>query len=162
MGIGAADADTKNFVNSSGRATSETVTVLVRTIQATNPVAEDQPSAPDAPTEIAESLSDLQPKLTQLPFRSFRLIASKEENLVLTRKGTLDLPNGQSVALRPIYADSHRMGMWLNWLDSDGSEILNTRVHFDSEDTIVTGTDSASNEGLLLAITASRSNRIVP
>jgi hypothetical protein len=66
------------------------------------------------------------------------------------------LPNGQSVSVRPMYAESKRMGLWLNWFDNDGSEILNTRVHFDTDDTIVTGTDCPNNEGLLLAITASR------
>lgn len=152
-----ADAETKSFVSSSGNATPQRVTVLIRTIQATNRNNEAQPASSEVSPEIEQSLSDLGSKLTQLPFRSFKLVSSKEGQFEVAQKGTLNLPSGQSVALRPIYADDHRMGMWLNWLDSDGSEILNTRLHFDSEDTIVTGTDSANDEGLLLAITASRS-----
>jgi hypothetical protein len=157
VSVGSADAETKSFTNSSQRVASERVTVLVRTIQATKPVKEGNSSSTEVSTELEQSLADLQPKLAQLPFRSFKLVASKEGYFEVAKKGTLNLPNGQSVGVRPIYADDHRMGMWLNWLDSDGSEILNTRLHFDCEDTIVTGTDSANDEGLLLAITASRS-----
>jgi hypothetical protein len=156
LGLVSADAETKSFANSPNTISSERVTILIRTIQATSPVVTNQSETPATSTDIEPSLIDLQAKLTQLPFRSFKLVASKEGHFELTKKGTLNLPNGQSVALRPMYADNLRMGMWLNWLDSDGTEILNTRIHFDSEDTIVTGTDSASDEGLLLAITASQ------
>jgi hypothetical protein len=44
--------------------------------------------------------------------------------------------------------------MWLSWKDTDGSDILNTRVHFDSDDSVLTGTDYPDNEGRILAIRA--------
>jgi hypothetical protein len=55
---------------------------------------------------------------------------------------------------RPIYMDQRKVGLWLNWKDRDGSQILNTRVHFNSQDTVLTGTDCSHNEGMILAIKA--------
>ncbi len=132
-------------------AASGVVTVVVRAIQASSPAID---SATPSHLIIEDALADLQPKLAQLPFRAFKLISEKQEKLEVKRQETVALPNGQTLELRPMFATDQRVGLWLNWLDSDGSEILNTRLHFDSEDSLVTGTDSEQNEGLLLAIKA--------
>ena len=130
---------------------SGTVQVLVRAIQASSPTTDNPPPSP---LILEDAIADLQPKLAQLPFRSFKLLSAKQEQLEVKHQETVKLPNGQTVALRPMFAADHRVGLWLNWLDTDGSEILNTRLHFDTEDSLVTGTDSSQNEGLLLAIKA--------
>ena len=134
---------------------SGSVNVFVRTIQASEPVPADPPEGQDIQSpKVPAELSDLSVKLAQLPFSSFSLLASKNETHFLKKRETMQLPNGQTLTFRPMYMDNKRVGLWLNWRDSDGSEILNTRVHFDADDSVVTGTDCAGNKGLILAIKA--------
>jgi hypothetical protein len=131
------------------------VRIFVRTIEATGPITGDaSKEAGAAILRIDQALKDLRPKLGQLPFSSFKLLASKEENLSLRKKEIVHLPNGQSLALRPMYMDHKRVGVWLNWKDTGGADILNTRIHFDADDSVLTGTDCAQDTGLILAIKA--------
>ena len=129
-----------------------TVKVYVRTIEASDPIKTESGNASTA--SIDSELTDLQSKLARLPFRSFRLISSRQEELVLKKRDTLSLPNGQTLSFRPIYTDHSRVGLWLSWRDKSGTDILNTRLHFDSDDSVLTGTDSATEGGLILAIKA--------
>ena len=131
------------------------VSVSVRTIQASEPI-EGEPSG-DSPVQapkIPAELSDVSAKLLQLPFHSFQLLSSKNETYEIKKRERMQLPNGQTLTFRPMYMDNKRVGLWLNWRDGDGTEILNTRVHFDADDSVVTGTDCAGNKGLILAIKA--------
>jgi len=134
---------------------SASVNIFVRAIQASEPI-KGEPNAPSelqAPS-VAPELADISAKLAQLPFSSFTLLTTKNESHVIKKRETMKLPNGQSLTFRPMYMDNKRVGLWLNWREADGSEILNTRVHFDSDDTVVTGTDCAGDRGLILAIKA--------
>lgn len=134
------------------------VKVFVRTIKASDPLDERSMESLASEMEIDKQLEDLSTKLEKLPFRSFRLIASREEELGLRKKETLSLPNGQTLTFRPVFLNNKRVGISLDWKDSDGAGILNTRVHFDPEESLLTGTDSGSdlegNGGLILAIRA--------
>jgi len=131
------------------------VTIFVRTIEATDPISgEPPPEDGSASLHVDPALKDLQSKLAQLPFSSFKLISSKEEHLSLRKKDVVSLPNGQSLALRPMYIDQKRVGVWLNWKDRGGADILNTRIHFDADDFVLTGTDCEHDAGLILAIKA--------
>jgi hypothetical protein len=136
----------------------ETIKVSVRAIQASVPHESGDEKQPNQSAERAihvdEELKDLQEKLIHLPFNTFRLLSQKEETLALKTRDSLQLPNGQSLMFRPIYMDQRKVGLWLNWKDRDGSQILNTRVHFNSQDTVLTGTDCSHNEGMILAIKA--------
>jgi hypothetical protein len=141
-----------------GSQDTSTIKLSVRTIQASEPSAESVSSkssgSNDRQIHVDGALADLQPKLAHLPFSHFHLLSRKEETITLRKKNSLQLPNGQSLVFRPIYMDTQKVGLWLNWRDKDGSEILNTRLHFDSQDSVLTGTDCAHNEGLILAINA--------
>lgn len=135
------------------------IRISVRAIQASVPVQEGTleqlQAAPQGRTiQVDAALRDLQTKLAHLPFNNFHLISSKEETISVKSRDSLQLPNGQSLMFRPVSMEHHKVGLWLNWKDRDGSEILNTRVHFDSQDTVLTGTDCAHNEGMILAIKA--------
>ena len=134
--------------------TCSEVKVLVRTIQAIGPRNHDSQSTTDPNITVEESLADLKPKLEMLPFSSFKLISTKEGQISLKKRETVHLPNGQTLAFRPMYMEKERMGIWLSWKDTDGSDILNTRIHFDADEPVVTGTDYHDNEGRILAIKA--------
>lgn len=132
------------------------IQLSVRAIQATNPISDADSNSTTKQTVVLDSdLRDLEQKLSQLPFGNFQLLSSKQEVITLKSKNSIRLPNGQSLAFRPMYLDAKRVGLWLHWRDGDGSEILNTRVHFDAAESVLTGTDCAHNEGLVLAIKAS-------
>jgi hypothetical protein len=134
-----------------------TVMLSVRAIQASTPIERDKdgqarPTAPSA--QLDPELRDIEGSLSNLPFARFQLLASKNETITIKQKNSLQLPNGQKLTFRPMYMDNKKVGLWLNWRDKDGSEILNTRVHFDANDSVVTGTDCAHDQGLILAIKA--------
>lgn len=109
--------------------------------------------------QVDDSIKDLAGKLSQLPFGNFQLLSTKEEVITLRTRDSLQLPNGHSLTFRPMYLDSKKVGLWLNWRDHDGGEILNTRVHFDASDSVLTGTDCAHDKGLILAIKASAASQ---
>jgi hypothetical protein len=131
------------------------IKVVVRTIKASTPrQVTNNTEAERSTIQVEPSLSDLQGKLSLLPFSSFHLIASTEEDLSLKQKESVRLPNGQTLSFRPMYMEQARVGMWLSWRDVDGSDILNTRIHFDADESVITGTDYHENEGRILAIRA--------
>lgn len=136
---------------------SSKIKINVRTIHASGPRDITSANKTGSPVVSMEnSLKDLKPKLELLPFSSFNLISQKEEEISVKRKESIQLPNGQALFFRPIYMDKQRVGMWLSWKDTDGTDILNTRVHFDADESIVTGTDYRDNEGRILVIKAQR------
>lgn len=134
-----------------------TVMLSVRAIQATAPI-ERRKDASEQPTalQLDPNLKDIEGRLINLPFSNFQLLASKQETITIKQKNSLQLPNGQKLTFRPMYMDQKKVGLWLHWRDKDGSEILNTRVHFDSNESVVTGTDCAHDQGMILAIKAAR------
>ncbi len=139
-----------------GHSDAHMITLSVRTIQASTPrVAEETPAAVARPIHIEGNIRDLEPKLSQLPFDTFQLLSTKEETIALRTRNSLQLPNGHSLTFRPMYIDAKKVGLWLHWRDQEGGEILNTRVHFDAADSVLTGTDCAHDKGLILAIKAS-------
>jgi hypothetical protein len=131
--------------------TETTVSVFVRAIESTVPVSAGES---EADRKIDTALLDLAPKLSQLPFASFRLLASKRAQLSLRKRESILLPNGHSLAFRPVYLEGGRVALWLSWRDRLGADILNTRIHFDATDAVLTGTDGEHNGGFLLAIKA--------
>lgn len=131
-----------------------TVTISVRTIEASEPTKEAHDTDHAPALTLADGLTDIQERLVNLPFSNFQLLSSKKETITIKKKNSMHLPNGQTLWFRPMYLEHKKVGLWLSWKERDGSEILNTRVHFDSNDAVVTGTDCASDKGLILAIKA--------
>ena len=142
------------FSSRADEPTCDSVTVSVRTIEASGGLDAATPPGEMPPATVDPALADLVPKLSQLPFRSFRLLAIKEERLSLRKKEVIHLPNDQTLAFRPMYLDSKRVGLWLSWRDRTGGSILDTRIHFDANESILTGTDCLPDMGTILAIRA--------
>ena len=132
------------------------IKISVRAIQASEPHKNEnsEASLEGRKIKVVGEIKDLETRLSQLPFNNFQLLSSKEETLAIKHRDSLQLPNGHTLIFRPIYADDHKAGLWLNWRDRDGSEILNTRIHFDADESVLTGTECAEDKGLILAIKA--------
>ncbi|MBN8550366.1 MAG: hypothetical protein J0M12_13720 [Deltaproteobacteria bacterium] len=138
----------------------ETTSLLVhiRTIRASHPIeveaTEHEKSDAPAPGKVKfdSRIVDLASKLNKLHFRCFKLISSQDEVIPLGKRETLSLVEGNQLTLRPLTLDSKRVGMWLKWQDSSGMQVLDTRMHFDLGESMVTGIDGAADSGLILAI----------
>ncbi|NLF24951.1 MAG: hypothetical protein GX589_04745 [Deltaproteobacteria bacterium] len=134
------------------------VTLRVRAIRAHGVMlkkvktAEDRKGARTKPQYLDQELADLESKLRALPYRTYRLITSREVVLPVMKQQTVRLQGGQTLNLRLLYADRARIGMWLNWLNKAGSTLLDTRVHFNRGEVMLTGTESSSKCGMLLSL----------
>lgn len=138
----------------------------VRTIQANNtyhPADESIRYTTHSPTDsestvtisIDKHLRDIQDKLLQLPFSHFHLLSNHDDIITLKEKNRLTLPNNQVLFFKPMYVNRKKIGLWLHWQDHLGRELLNTRLHFNTLDSIVTGTNYGRDSGVILAIKAS-------
>ena len=129
------------------------VVVVVRTVEALNPFPEN--AMMTAPAElIGDGLEDLRGKLQKLHFKTFRLLGTHAQRVPLMQKESIALVRGQTLTVRPLYLADHRIGMWIKWRDAAGMDVLDTRMHFDSDESVITGTDSegAGGAGVVLAI----------
>ena len=141
-------------------ADGNTIKLSIRTIQASDPsTGNEVTSAVERTIRVDNDIRDLKSKLSQLPFENFQLVSTKEEAVTLKTRDSLKLANGHLLTFRPIYMEEKKVGLWLNWRDEEGDEILNTRVHFDATDSVLTGTDCSHDKGLILAIKAAPAAR---
>lgn len=127
--------------------TSSGVTVHVRMLRASDPV-----NGTEQPLQIDKQLEDLRPRLDRLHYHTFKLVGAQNRLINVNRKVTLNLSDGHSLVVRPIYIQKEKAGLWINWKDEDGASILDTRLHLRPGEIILTGTDSNADSGLLLAI----------
>ena len=102
--------------------------------------------------KLDPAISDLKEKFDSLPFEHFVLVSSEERTLPLKKKETIQFSGGQVLHLRPLFIEGNKVSLWLNWEDAKGQNILDTRMHFDSSQSVLAGTDSTDDTGLLLAI----------
>lgn len=102
--------------------------------------------------QLDPAISDLKDKLDTLPFEHFVLVSSEELSLPLKKKETISFLGGHSLQLRPLLIENNKVSLWLKWVDAKGVSILDTRMHFDSTQSMLAGTDSTDDTGLLLAI----------
>ncbi len=128
--------------------------IVVRTIQAQGRIDEHLRSDKPIPIRIDSRLSDLADKLRRLPFRGFVYMSGDERTVPVRRKSVVALVNGQSLALRPLYIDKEKVGLWVRWTDKSGAEILDTRMHLDIGQSMIAGTDLLNDPsgGLVLAV----------
>jgi hypothetical protein len=125
--------------------------VQVRTLQARDPLPEGIRTNA-ASLSLDADIEDLRGKLRKLHFRTFKLLDKQMQEVPLLQKGTLALSTGHTLMIRPLYISPSRIGLWLKWQDSSGMELLDTRMHFDPGESMVTGTEIEDGKGIVLAI----------
>ena len=127
---------------------ADKVSVHVRTVMATEPKMASTGQSPI----IDSRLQDLALKFQKLQFRTFKLVSSQTRVVGLERKEVMSIGSGNTLMLRPISMDKNRVGMWIKWTDSAGVEVLDTRMHFECGDSMITGADHTGDSGIILAI----------
>lgn len=143
------------------------VTLHMRTIKANGAIQQRESApraqglaapeaAPSPALEIDGRLADLKSKLSRLPYTNFRLLSTHDVPVLLRRKTTIRLDNGQLLNVRLLYADAERVGMWVRWSDKDGMELLDSRMHFKCDEPVVTGATNTTDSAVILALDVER------
>lgn len=137
--------------------TGKSFVVTVRAIEAEGslPLSENMQSTPERDVELDPRVEDLRQKLARLPFSTFRLVSSEEENVTLMGRRKIHLANGQSLCVRPVERNGETITMWLKWKDTDGMSILDTRLNFALNESMVAGVEGQENTGVILAVRVS-------
>lgn len=135
--------------------------VSVRSVGADNQIVTPVVNGPLAETvAVDERISDLRDKLKNLKYRHFALLESTERTVTENQIETVPLYGGHSVALKPVRFGRGRIGLWLRWTDERGSEVLNTKMHFDSRESMLAGMEREGNKGVILAIGVRHENQL--
>ena len=137
---------------------AEQLVVTIRAVRAAEPVGDQGAGV----IRVDARVRDLGMKLSKLPYRNFSLISTERRLVPMRKRESVTLTGGQVVNLRPLDADSDRVGMWIRWMDQSGMEVLDTKMHFDFGESMIAGTESGPDSGMVLAIdvTPARSTRV--
>lgn len=122
----------------------------VRTVEAT------MGQSRGGPQTVDPRIQDISSKLSALEYTDYRLVSSQQVRVPLKQKHSVRLAAGDKLTMRLHYLDDSRIGIWLKWVDSSGMQVLDSRMHFAPDDSIVTGVDNDVNRGRLLAIGVAR------
>lgn len=104
---------------------------------------------------LENDLEFLRPKLSKLPFSTYRLVTKSSEMVRGNRTRTFNLVEGQMVKLQPMDVTENSVTMWMRWTGADGMEILDTQIHFAADETMLAGIEASDDKGMILAITVS-------
>jgi hypothetical protein len=97
------------------------------------------------------TLNDLREKLERFPFRNFNLVTAHKRELGLHEREMLDLGEGQKLFVKFLGHKDRRVCLWMRW-DDNGMEVLDTRMHLNIGESVLTGTERARNSSLILAV----------
>lgn len=105
---------------------------------------------------VDDRLKDIRTKLEQIErFNQFSMVSSFERVMRLKQVEQIDLIGGQILRIKPVSFNPPRVCLWLRWEDSNGEEILDSRMHFNTADSVLAGMEKESEqESLILAINA--------
>lgn len=131
------------------------VNLLVRTLLASKPMDASEGHEKHR-VKLDQNIKDLRTKLEQLPYKKFQMLSSRTISVPPKKKVPLKIDSDSNLNFRLLYANEHRAGIWLNWLDSSGMELLNTRMHFNCTEPMVAGTENTDEEARLVAVSVQR------
>lgn len=103
--------------------------------------------------QVSASLKDISSELTSLPFKKFTLLESIDRTVSMKEKETIKLSTGDKVSIRPHYVESGKLCFWFKWVDKNGSQILDSKLHVEKGKGVISGADSSEKEARLIALT---------
>lgn len=130
---------------------SQEVLVRVRAVRAQQPIPTEQITR-HRTAAIPAELRDLEPKLMRLPFQSFTLLSSASQQLPFNKRGEMQLADGHQLSFKPLQERDKRVCLWLEWRDGGKMEVLNTRLHFNYGESMLTGMEASADTGIILAV----------
>ena len=131
------------------------VTVSIKSI-----ACSEEKAAGDGKLTVDPQLQGLKKKLKDIPYKDFNLACSKSVVIPMKEKQHLTLDDGDKLSLELLYVDEERVGLWIDWRDPKGMQLLDTRMHFGCHETMLAGADGGedSNSGKVLAIAITEKN----
>ncbi len=133
---------------SSFASAADTVVVTVRAIKAEQGAQSDVNRA----TIDSAALADIRDKLRRLRYDSLTLISGQKREVALNQKDSFEIADGHTVFFRPVYKSDKKVCLWFKWQDRSGMTILDTRLHFDDGETLLTGMSNPDGSGIVMAI----------
>lgn len=147
----------------------ETAVIKIRTISARKiggqpvsdaiiPRASESVKSGGFPDPIPPSLADISEKLKELPFNGFKLQAQEEVQVRLKEIKEMQLAShdsqlpSHSLKLKLLGMNRGKVCLWINWSESAGEEILDSRVHFKQGEQFITGTEAKDGLGMLVVL----------
>ncbi len=142
------------FADAPGSFDSAGIMIRVRMVRAEGLINnhDHRPNVSSVRINVDKDLKDIDSQLRNLNYRFFHLVSSNNYFVPVLRKHTIYLAQGNALTVRPIYTDGSRVGLWLRWLNESGQRVLDTRMHFNGEETVLTGTENHQGGGIILAI----------
>ncbi len=101
---------------------------------------------------MSSALTNYKEKLLEFPFDRFQLVHSSNIQIPIMKREQIVLDSGEKMELKASYCESGRAGLWLQWLDQDGAELINTRLHFDQHEPVIVGAEKDEFSGRLLMV----------
>ena len=121
------------------------VALMVRTIDA-------YPDKKGGGPRIDTRLKDISWKLEDLPYQTFSLESARTVKVKMKKKRVVKLPDGQELTLRMAYKNEKKLGIWIDWRDRAGMNLLNSKIHLGCSDPVLAGIDNPDGSASLLAI----------
>lgn len=104
------------------------------------------------PEGSGNQLSDIKSNLDELGFKSYKMFDTKIVQIHFETPTSVIMSNGDTLTFKHFRSDAGRICMWFKWIGSDGMQILDTKLHFDAQESVITGTEDSSNSGVIFAI----------
>lgn len=98
------------------------------------------------------ALKGISPKLASLPFDTFSLLAEERFIVPLKKRMQFSLAAGHHITIRPISFDDKRVCFWLKWQESNGIDVVDTRLTVNLGEVMVTAWEQSPNSGFVLAV----------
>jgi len=97
-------------------------------------------------------MRDIRGKLKKLKYENYELQSHQKKTVTINQKETFVLEDGNVLTFKTISKEKDKICLWINWKDGHGMNVLNTRLHFEGGETVITGANSSADSGLILAI----------
>jgi hypothetical protein len=132
------------------------INLRVRTFVASNQSTDEHSEQKHSDQKIDERLADLKNRLKELPYDTFTLKSFENVQVPVKKREMVRLPNGQTLEFRLLYRDDHKLGMWLDWHDEYGLQLLNSRMHLSCKESFLAGTEDSRGGAYFLAVALDR------
>ena len=101
-----------------------------------------------------DSVRELKPKLSKLPYKSCDLVWAQNISIPMKSRQKFQISNGDQLELELLYIEDQRVGLWIDWHDKAGVDLLDTRLHFDASEIMLAGAEEGedSDKAKMLAI----------
>lgn len=104
----------------------------------------------------SDKLSDVSRKLATLPFKYFRVVSDTYIEAPINQVKNLKLIEDHNLAIKPLYFHDNKLCVQLDWKDQSGVQILDSQLHFKIGESIIAGSESSEEKGLLLILNAEK------